>query len=217
VILNQFRLPLFRYAADGVNLAELDKVEFRFGGTGVNTTGAIQFADLAFQKVPASITETPVPLTRLASDPPIPAVDAVKTGEPRLDLANTADGTSACVDRSKPTVKIAATAAGRNHLIVSGTAADSGCTTAGSGSVQRVQVTIGRRVGKACRFVVSSGRLTRATECSIPASVVAVGGRHWRMRLKHAPPPGAYTVVARAIDGAGNFSPTSIRKIEVSR
>ena len=30
-------------------------------------------------------------------------------------------------------------------------------------------------------------------------------------------PPGTYTVAARAIDAAGNFSPSSVRKIEVTR
>jgi hypothetical protein len=213
VILNQFRLPLFRYAADGVDLSELDKVEFRFGGAGVNTTGAIQFADLAFQKVPTAISETPVPLTRLATDPPIPAVDAVKTGEPLLAAAPSGDSGKVCVDRTKPSVEIAATGVGR-RLTVRGSAADSGCAEA---AVQRVQVTIGRKVGKACRFVVASGRLTRLTDCAIPASVVAVGAGSWRVQLKHAPPPGTYTVAARAIDVAGNFSPSSVRKIEVTR
>jgi hypothetical protein len=37
------------------------------------------------------------------------------------------------------------------------------------------------------------------------------------VELKHAPPPGTYTVAARAIDVAGNFSPSSVRKIEVTR
>lgn len=220
VILNQFRLPLARYAADGVDLSELDKVEFRFGGIGVNATGAIQFADLAFQKVPPSndvsalaAATAPVSLTPLPADPPIPAVDAIKTGEPRVDAAGKPT-TEVCVG-GRPSVQIAGVKKAHG-LLITGTAADKGCA-GNTGSVQRVQVTIGKKVGKACRFVVADGRLTRATDCSIPASVVAIGGARWRVKLKHAPPPGAYVVAARAIDGTGTFSKSSVRKIEVTR
>jgi hypothetical protein len=215
VILDQYRAPLATYAADGVNVGDLDRVEFRFGGSGVNPTGAIQFADVAFQKKPSSVAGVPSAKTPLPSDPPIPAVDAIKVDEPRLDTAP-----GVCVDRRKPEVKI--TTAGGRHLLVKGTASDRGCAAsakrkARKGSIQRVQVAVMKKAGKRCRFLTAGGRLTKAVTCAIPASIVASGGRHWRVHPPGALPAGKYTVVAFAIDAAGNVSKTTVRRIEVSK
>lgn len=214
VVLNQFRAPIALLKADGVDVSDLDRIEFRFGTAGVNATGAIQFSDVAFQKAPFAAATPKAVLTPLPTDPPVPGLDALKTGEPRL-----ATEPGYCVDRKKPTVRIATVKTG-SRFVVSGKAADKGCAAragkkASSGSIERVQVSVFKQVGKKCRFLAASGKLMKKTRCTTPISVVASGKRHWKLRPPGSPPPGAYKVAALAFDGVGNVSSVKFGRIEV--
>jgi hypothetical protein len=53
IVLNQIRVPLSDFAAQGVDLSGLRKLELRFGGEGMPATGSIQLADVRFQEAAA--------------------------------------------------------------------------------------------------------------------------------------------------------------------
>jgi len=214
VVLNQFRAPLSLIEADGVDTSDLDRLEFRFGTAGVNATGAIQFSDVAFQKAPFAAATPAAALKPLPSDPPIAPLDGVMTGNPRL-----ATDVGYCVDRKKPSVKIAALRSGK-RLVISGKAGDKGCVASGkkkakSGSIEQVQVSVYKQVGNKCRFLAANGKLMKKTICTTPISVVAKGTKRWKLRPPGSPPPGTYKVAAFAFDGVGNVSSVKFGQIEV--
>src|SRR5690606_8632450 len=50
IVLNQIRVPLADFAAKGVDLANVRKLELRFGEPGQPATGSVQIADVRFQE-----------------------------------------------------------------------------------------------------------------------------------------------------------------------
>ncbi|WP_229070045.1 Ig-like domain-containing protein [Actinoplanes sp. DH11] len=50
IVLDQIRVPLNEFAAQGVNISSLASVEFRFGEGGLPKSGSIQMADVRFQE-----------------------------------------------------------------------------------------------------------------------------------------------------------------------
>lgn len=50
IVLDQIRVPLSEFAAQGVDLSSLDKLTLRFGAEGTPQTGSIQLADVRFQE-----------------------------------------------------------------------------------------------------------------------------------------------------------------------
>ncbi|MDA0141884.1 alpha/beta hydrolase [Solirubrobacter deserti] len=73
IVLNQIRVPLSDFAAQGVDLANLRKLELRFGGAGKPATGSIQLADVRFQEAAAG---SAVYTDKLADVPPTVAPGA---------------------------------------------------------------------------------------------------------------------------------------------
>ncbi len=67
IVLNQVRVPLSDFAAQGVDLAALRKLELEFGGAGLPATGSIQLSDVRFQEAAAG---TKVYTDKLADVPP---------------------------------------------------------------------------------------------------------------------------------------------------
>jgi hypothetical protein len=55
-----------------------------------------------------------------------------------------------------------------------------------------------------CRFVDARGRLTPVRGCGRPIRLLARGRNHWSLRLPLHLPRGRYTLVAVAVDTAGN-------------
>ena len=217
-VLNGFRIPLTAFAGAGVDLSDLDRVEFRFGGAGVSDSGAIQFSTLAFQELadpPPTVTtrSMEVPTSPLPGDTDLPPVDGVVTGYPEFSTP-----AGACVDTVAPRVKVKK-AKGRS---IAGSAKDSGCAagdglSARAGTIKRVQVTVGKETSTKgeCRFVIASGKLLKPSACTIPMSTVATGGKSWKLKLGKRLKRGKYKVIAVAIDGAGNVSDTSTSRIRV--
>ncbi|WP_026910832.1 alpha/beta hydrolase [Patulibacter minatonensis] len=217
------RIPLSAFT--GIDLKTLDRVELRFGGAGVPATGAIQLADLAFQEPadPAAAGSTgpaTVPLTRMAGDPVLPKLDAVVTDRPAVTAA--AAKPKVCVDRARPTTKLAArTVRAARTVALRGTATDTGCVAtrskgAAKGVVERVQVSISLRSGSKCRFLTDAGRLTKGLTCGAPLSLVARGRSSWNVRIPaRRLPKGRYVVRAVSIDGAGNVSRTAKGALKV--
>ncbi len=60
IVLDQIRVPLSEFTAQGVDIASLDRLELRFGVDGTPTSGSIQLADVRFQE---AATETPLILS----------------------------------------------------------------------------------------------------------------------------------------------------------
>ena len=219
ILLNGFRIPLSAFVGK-VDLANLDRVELRFGGQGVNATGALQIADVAFQELggpdapAATLNTVAAPTEKLPSDPVLPKVDAVKTDDP-------AETTPAgvCLDTTDPTVALKGLRTG-GGLTARGTAADGGCAAvtgkkAAPGKIQRVQVTVATKAAKRkCRYLLASGKLSKPLSCKSPVSVIASGTTSWKVAAKHLK-AGSYTVSVRAIDGAGNLSKTTSRRVRV--
>lgn len=60
IVLDQIRVPLSEFAAQGVDISSLDQVELRFGEEGTPTSGSIQVADVRFQE---AATKAPLVLS----------------------------------------------------------------------------------------------------------------------------------------------------------
>jgi hypothetical protein len=119
-------------------------------------------------------------------------------------------GQSTCTDTAKPSASFLKGKKGarakKRKLQLHGHAHDDGCVAAISvaGRVARVDVAISRKAGRKCRFVTRSGKLTTARKCSKPVFLKAKGTTSWSLTTKRKLPKGAYTILARARDAAGN-------------
>jgi hypothetical protein len=71
VILNQIRVPLSDFAAQGVDLKAVRRLDLRFGDPGKPATGSIELADVRFQE---AVTGPTVYTDKLADVPVTPAV-----------------------------------------------------------------------------------------------------------------------------------------------
>lgn len=60
IVLDQIRVPLSEFAAQGVDISSLDSVQLRFGEEGTPASGSIQVADVRFQE---AATEAPLVLS----------------------------------------------------------------------------------------------------------------------------------------------------------
>lgn len=54
IVLDQIRVPLTEFAAQGVDLTAVDTLELRFGGAGLPQSGSVQLADVRFQEAATS-------------------------------------------------------------------------------------------------------------------------------------------------------------------
>src|SRR5205085_1957834 len=105
---------------------------------------------------------------------PAACFTAKNAGQPAGTITDTPVTTNGatgatCLDRTPPSTRVRRVKRShRGTLRVSGTAHDRGCGAKGRGTVARVRIAVARRVGKRCRFVTASGRLTRARKCARP-------------------------------------------------
>jgi Bacterial Ig-like domain len=118
VVLNQIRVPLSDFAAQGVDLERVRSVELRFGGPGMPQTGSIQLADVRFQE----------------------RADEAALGGAAAPAPGAAPA-AACIDASAPVVRVASKRIAGRRLTLRGTAIDAGC---GAG-VRSVRVTVARK------------------------------------------------------------------------
>jgi hypothetical protein len=119
----------------------------------------------------------------------------------------------ACTDLSLPTsgfTSRAAKQAKRTHVL-RGTASDIGC------GVDRVDVSVARKVGKRCKYLTSSSRFSsRATSCGRPAAwMTATGATTWSFKLPKKLTRGTYVVRTRATDFAGNVQHLRSRRLGI--
>jgi hypothetical protein len=205
VILNQIRVPLGDFAAQGVDLTKVRHLELRFGELGKPGSGSIELADVRFQEA-ATVAPSllaagaPAPAPRVAERAAASVANPDAIGIAGVTTTAPAAG---CTDSTAPTAKVAVVKATKSgKLVVSGTAHDAtGCNPTG---VASVQVAVSRAAGKMCEFVLAGGRLSKAVTCSATFALVAHGKTQWKLAPSRRLPAGRYRVVIRALDGAGH-------------
>ncbi len=234
VLLNQVRVPLADFAAQGVDLRSVRKVELRFGEAGTPKQGSVQLSDVRFQEATTGtgvLQDTPGtsgPATGAPKSGPDPA--ALIAATPRRaassatpDAVGTTVSPVACVDTKAPKAAVTSLRTVRGRLALKGRASDLGCIAtrgkaegrASTGKVRSVQVTLSRRSGKTCRFVRGTGRLTKAAPCSSPYGLVAKGTSRWSLTTSGRPAKGRYVLTVRAFDAAGNVAATKARTVRI--
>ncbi|MEV4420201.1 Ig-like domain-containing protein [Patulibacter sp. NPDC049589] len=224
VLLHQIRVPLGDFAAQGVDLKTVRKVELRFGEAGKPAQGSVQIADVRFQEAAAG-TDVLVddhaadgPATGPVTSGPDPAavLAAAKRAAPSPALpdvigvsgATTVTKTGACLDRTAPRTSGVKVALKGRKLTVSGKASDVGCVTktrsAAKGKVKSVQVSLFKAAGKSARFVRGNGKLSKPLPASSVVGLVAKGTSSWTLKPSGKLAKGRYTMKIRAYDAAGN-------------
>ena len=119
-----------------------------------------------------------------------------------------------CSDRLVPTSSITKRVQrlGRGSIVLSGRAADRGCS-----GLSKVRVAIAREArGRLCRFLQPSGRFAAPRSCHRTSYLTAFGTTHWRLGVRVNVQRGRYKFWSRAIDGAGNIEPKN-RRVNLAR
>lgn len=213
IILNQIRIPLADFAAQGLDLTKVRKLELRFGEAGKPATGSIQLSDVRFQE---AVSGPSVFVDTLASDGAAPkagtdgvtaqsVLDAIEPAKPSAKLPDVLPiaANATCT----PSVKLKAKSTKGGKLAFSGTTA----TTCGK-AVKSVQLRIAKAAGKGkVRFVKANGTLTKPMAASTKATVVAKGTTSWKLLTKGKVAKGTYTVAVTAIDAAGATKTTTTK------
>jgi hypothetical protein len=113
---------------------------------------------------------------------------------------------------------------GKGRVRLAGRSSDRGCalrkarTPRDRGGVKHVFVSIGKVVGKRCRFLTRKGTLKRtARSCRRPILLPAKGKTSWHFSIRARLPRGKYRAVARAVDRAGNKERPAKRNIVAFR
>lgn len=202
IILNQIRVPLGDFAAQGVDLTKVRSVELRFGEAGKPVSGSIQLADLRFQE---SVAGTRVLTDGDGTPTAVEPIDIIdQTARTTVAKAGQVLGTTvaapalaaACLDTVSPTARVTA----KGAKVVRGVAADRGC----GAKVAAVQLTIAKGVGGGrYRYLLPKGKLSKARASAGASALVAKGAAKWSVKLG-ALPKGTYRLSVRAIDRAGN-------------
>ena len=216
IVLNGIRIPLSAFA--GIDLKNVTAVEFGFGSPAL---GSIQLADVMFQETaPAVPAPTPAPKTPdvapVPDGPPSvlpgPIVDAPTVPAPVVKTTLAAPLVT-CVDTLKPTTKVALAKFSGSKLVVSGTAADTGC---GAG-IQNTLVEISKAAGKSkARFVNARGLLSKPLGLEGGVAIRAKGTTAWSVSVsKRKLPRGTYKVRVSTFDKAGNLTKAPVITLKV--
>jgi endoglycosylceramidase len=158
------------------------------------------------------VSEQDARILRLVAKPGAREVSVRATPARRSPPAGEA---SDCLDRSEPSSRISRRAlrATRRGLRMRGSARDRSChSTAATARVARVEVSVGRRVGRRCRHLVSPRRFGRVRNCSRRTWLRARGGSRWRFSSRAGLPAGRYRLASRARDVEGNLERRATRR-----
>ncbi len=155
-VLNQIRVPLGDFAAQGVDLANVRKIEFKFGGAGMPATGSIQLSDVRFQEAVSGPTVYTDKLADVApTTPPAPEAPQAAPVSVASASAPTSSPTASCTTAS---ATIAAATVTKRRLTVTG--ASSPCVTSVKVTIATVN---GARTSKALRATLAHSKWTAVT------------------------------------------------------
>jgi hypothetical protein len=225
IVLNGIRIPLYTFA--GVDLTSIVSVELGFVQPAM---GSIQLSDMMFQETPQSAAPDALPGAGVTDvEPVVPAPDgppSIAPGpivdppavSPTSGIAHSVE--KACLDTTKPSVKIARLAAKKSALSVTGIASDSGCAAgrgAAAGGVQQTLVSVYRLAGKKkARFVTAKGKLSKALPLAGGIAISANGTSSWNVAVKTGKlPKGTYRVSVSTFDKTGNLRKLGTRFVTV--
>ena len=216
IVLNQVRVPLEDFAAQGLDLKSVRKVALVFGAAGMSPTGSVQVSDVRFQeRTGLAVDPNPGSFVAAASRKPAsPATPDVVT------VGAAAPSATVCADSVAPAARLASLSTKGGKLALRGSASDRGCAASGAkkakaGKVQLVQVKLTKAAGKRCRFVSGAGKLGRPMACSSPVALVARGTTAWSLKLGGKLAKGKYAMTVSAIDASGNVATTKARTLTV--
>lgn len=113
--------------------------------------------------------------------------------------------TGGCADRFRPVAKLRSVKLTRKGAKVTGSARDRGCGGK-AGAVTRVSVSVSRKVGRKCTYLLGNGKFSKAKTCRSPGFQLAKGTKRFTFKVKGRLPKGRYTVAVQASDAAGNLS-----------
>ncbi len=192
IVLNQIRVPLGDFAAQGVDLTAVRRLDLRFGEPGKPATGSIELADVRFQESVSGPTVYTDKLADVPVTPPAPEPAAGTSAEAAPGATSTAEAASAA-----PPGEAAARAAGTADATpLAGHAVAGGCAAPKLASVR----VVGRRI------VVSGTAATCAPAVTVTVSragaarasaTLRATGRRWSARTGLLR-PGRYRVALRA-------------------
>jgi hypothetical protein len=149
-VLNEIRVPLSDFAAQGVDLSGLRKLELKFGGAGMPATGSIQVSDVRFQEAAAGPT---VYTDKLADVAPTAPPAAVAPAAVLMTAATPPATASAPAAGCTTATKLTAVKLAKRRLTVSGTS----CAASVKVTIAKVA---GARTSKALRAAVKSAKWT---------------------------------------------------------
>jgi hypothetical protein len=125
-----------------------------------------------------------------------------------------------CADGVRPrsALRRRASRVGARRIALRGTASDRGCRATAkarkrAGKVGSVSVAVARRAGTRCRFLNAKGGFGPARSCARPVFLRARGTKAWRFERRGTFPAGAYRIVVRARDAAGNRAKLSTARL----
>lgn len=139
IVLNQIRVPLGDFAAQGVDLANVRKLELSFGGPGKPATGSIQLADVRFQESVNGPTVYTDKFPHVPPTAPDPTSAATPTTAAAPTVTTSADAAPAIALCETASAKVGSAKVAKRRLTLRGTASE--CAKA-------VRVTV-TRLGKA--------------------------------------------------------------------
>ena len=221
IVLNQVRVPLEDFAAQGLDLTSVRKVALVFGAAGMTSTGSVQVADVRFQE------RAPTGAARVPDPNPASFIAAAVRREETPDypdvvtVGRSAPSATVCADTTAPVAKLAKLRVKGGKLALRGLVSDRGCAAsttrkAKAGKVRLVQVKVTKATGKkgTCRFVKPNGKLSRPLPCRSSVALAARGTRRWSLKVGRLT-RGAYAVTVSAVDASGNVATGRTRTLKV--
>lgn len=145
-------------------------------------------------------------IVRLSIAPSPTATPTVTTTTPGRTVTAAGPGATppgACVDRQAPISSFTSAHVRRTGLRIRGRSRDRGCASGGTGTVARVQLAVGREVGRKCAYLTGR-RLGPPGDCRRAVYTTARGTTNWVLERSVRLPVGRYKIYVRGTDTPGN-------------
>jgi dienelactone hydrolase len=143
--------------------------------------------------------------------------------KPGASTSGSTSGNGRCVARPSSRIDKRHVRVTRHGMNISGTATEKPCAHATAATrrqerVRTVYVSVYQTLKHGrCRFLRSSGRLSRPRSCRHPIEFRARGTSHWRLRRGQHVPRGRYLVRSDAVDGLHRHQRPSGRSVARAR
>jgi hypothetical protein len=193
IVLNQIRVPLGDFAAQGVDLANVRKLELRFGEPGLPATGSIQIADVRFQEaVGGSAVYTDkladVLPTAPAAEAPPAAAAPVSSDAPASSTKSSAVAPTIAAATTEPALARPASAPCAATIASAKVKRGGKLVASGKACAATIRVAIAKtgsaRKSKAVRTKVRAGKWTLTTKLAKDRYTLTVAGATKRVTVR---------------------------------